>query len=422
MKGKNLNMGADRLRALSGLSLSGAEQKAEELKIILLSPDDIYVEEQVRTDFPEESIAELAETMRKEQQTPIIVSPRDPQTGKYLLQKGERRVRAARLIGGGYRLKATVNAKPMVRSEFTASQLIENIQREDLTLNDQIKAVCRLARELAEEQGIAVADVKRAELARMIGKSAAWVSKRLAFIDYPEVIHSLLGHTEDVEILNSLNQIHQIDADKAREIVGIVEDLAALAKGDSDSAAEDAVADAQLRLRRIVSRDFMRTYVTAMRTPGIELPKLDPSAAELADERRPVAPITPSRGAGGSEEVSDNGPSTIVPLVQPEAVGREKAEQVAKPPQVEPPKSAGTPVASPTPRAASGKAVAKDVEPALLQIVVRVALADRTVGGTLLLNRITDNPQRVFVRCIDNGVEQIKEVDIQDVDLISVTA
>src|SRR3990167_4525715 len=194
-----------RLRSLA--DLNSLSQGAQEDRVLLLDPEDIIVEPQVRTHFRD--IEELAESMREQQQSPIIVSPLNKDTGKYLLQKGERRLRAARLIGNGFKLKAIVDSTKRTTAEQTASQMIENIQRDSLTPIEIALGLVRIRDDLQAEGKKG----SGRELAKMAKKPESWVSRHLALADIPDELAQLIEDdvTSDSEIIYSLKQIGELD-------------------------------------------------------------------------------------------------------------------------------------------------------------------------------------------------------------------
>ena len=114
---------------------------------------------QPRGDFPEESLAALARSIREVGVLqPVVVRARD---GGYELVAGERRVRAARLAG-----LATIPA--IIRegddAESLREALIENIHREDLAPLELAAAF----QELLEELG-----VTQETMAERLGYSSA---------------------------------------------------------------------------------------------------------------------------------------------------------------------------------------------------------------------------------------------------------
>jgi ParB family chromosome partitioning protein len=105
--------------------------KARKAKRFLPYPvDDVVFKVQVRKRF--RNIEELAATLLTEgQQSPIIVFPKNEE-GKFVIQKGERRWRACK-HAGIETIDLVVNDKVQNNLDETAGELIENIQRDDLT-------------------------------------------------------------------------------------------------------------------------------------------------------------------------------------------------------------------------------------------------------------------------------------------------
>lgn len=167
------------------------------VKLVPLALIDIAP--QVRTVFDEDSIRELADDiLARGLLQPVLLNPHG---ARFTLIAGERRFRACRL--------AELSDIPALVTKASAAdallmQLAENIQREDLELQDQVRTV----RLLHDNLGTVTA------VAETVKKSAGWVSKRLA-LSHPDLCYqarSLMedGITEDVEILNILSQLDAI--------------------------------------------------------------------------------------------------------------------------------------------------------------------------------------------------------------------
>ena len=111
--------------------------------------------EQARTDFPPESIEELAASLKRDGQLqPILVRPRrastysalggeseQPEQQEFEIVMGERRWRAARSIGLR-QIRATV--RDIDDAEMLRLSLVENIQREDLNAVDRARTLLKL--------------------------------------------------------------------------------------------------------------------------------------------------------------------------------------------------------------------------------------------------------------------------------------
>src|SRR5262249_52748512 len=136
----------------------------------------------------EETLAELAETIRVDGVLqPICVRPRPECKGRYVINHGERRVRAARLAG-----LATVPA--FIRKDVDPYvQVIENIQRDDLVPLDLAAFV--IERERAGDS--------RAEIARRLGKPPSLITEVAELAQAPDILREVHdeGRCRDVRSL-----------------------------------------------------------------------------------------------------------------------------------------------------------------------------------------------------------------------------
>lgn len=160
--------------------------------VALIALERIDTAAQVRTDFDEQPMAELAADIKaKGVLQPIIV--RQVEEGRFLIVAGERRFRAASM--------AELKVIPALVREISQEQaedmqLAENIQREELGLMDTANAVRRL---FDREKSLG-------KVGAIVNKSKSWVSKHLALTmdDLGRFAQGLLrdGSTEDMEILH----------------------------------------------------------------------------------------------------------------------------------------------------------------------------------------------------------------------------
>lgn len=133
---------------LPGFNLDELSQDAsgnESERVLLLSPEQCYCEEQVRTVFDESDLNELTLSLKNTwQQQAIVVHPADVH-GMYKIDKGERRWRAAQNIEG-FKLKAIVDteAPHRDRQHQLLGQLVENDSRVDLPIIDMANALGEL--------------------------------------------------------------------------------------------------------------------------------------------------------------------------------------------------------------------------------------------------------------------------------------
>jgi ParB family transcriptional regulator, chromosome partitioning protein len=128
--------------------------------------------EQPRRYFDEESLRELAESIRRRGLLQPVIVKREADGG-YLLLAGERRYRASRMAG-----LAAIPA--LVRDDHPLEiAMIENLQREDLTPLEEALGIAAL---------IAAQGYTHAEVADLLHKSRPHVSNTLALTRLPKVI------------------------------------------------------------------------------------------------------------------------------------------------------------------------------------------------------------------------------------------
>lgn len=129
------------------------DQKIEKINIDKISPDT----QQVRQHFDEEKLSELADSIREHGiQNPIHVIKKD---GGYTILTGERRYRAAKIATISM-IPCIVHQEDISESKKKALQLIENLQRQDLSAIETAKGFDSLynsgmgQREIARHLGI----------------------------------------------------------------------------------------------------------------------------------------------------------------------------------------------------------------------------------------------------------------------------
>lgn len=154
---------------------------AIEIDKITSNPD------QPRKDFNKEALAELAESIREHGiLQPLVVSKLERETDsgtdvEYRLIAGERRLRAAKLIG----LKQVpVVIRPATPTESFAISLVENIQRHDLNPLEEAHAFRRLLDEFK---------LLEREIAQRVGKSRTAVANTIRLLTLPAEIQKGVG-------------------------------------------------------------------------------------------------------------------------------------------------------------------------------------------------------------------------------------
>jgi ParB family transcriptional regulator, chromosome partitioning protein len=176
---------------------------------------------QPRTHFDPERLAELAQAIKSQGIIePLIVrftgadgSSRQP----YQLIAGERRLRAARLVG--------LEHVPALLRELDdrgalEMALVENLAREELNPVEEGRALARLSRDFGQTHD---------EIAARIGKSRPYVSNAIRLLDLPEPVLDLIA--------------------VSKLTVGQARPLLALASADSQIAAARAIVERGLTAR-----------------------------------------------------------------------------------------------------------------------------------------------------------------------------
>ncbi|MFT0174888.1 ParB/RepB/Spo0J family partition protein [Paraburkholderia mimosarum] len=167
---------------------------------------------QERTEFEDEdnSLLELGESLKCWQLQAIVVRPVQGPT-PYELVAGERRCRAARLVGLT-ELRAYVIE--LTDEEAKDARLAENIQRKNLTLFEEARAL-QLDVDRLGMQGT----LERRH------KSHAWLSKRLALLNLPQQAQRLVTEhiSADLEVINRVKHVEKLDPKAAESLVNNLE-------------------------------------------------------------------------------------------------------------------------------------------------------------------------------------------------------
>lgn len=175
MKGKGLGRG---LRALIPTAPEGATGIEEIVEIPLdkIEPGPF----QARQDFDEESLAELAASIKAHGvMQPVVVRPLAGD--RYQLIIGERRWRACKEAG-----LQSIPAVVRRVDDLTSSEmmLIENVQRQDLNPIEEAQAY----RRLIEEFGLT-----QEEISERVGKSRPCIANALRLLQLPKEVQSFIA-------------------------------------------------------------------------------------------------------------------------------------------------------------------------------------------------------------------------------------
>lgn len=155
---------------------------------------------QPRKDFPEESLRELADSIRAQGIIqPIVV--RSTKNNRFEIIAGERRWRAAQLAG---LTEVPVLVKEIADDVALAMAIIENIQREDLKPLEEAVGLQRLLDEFA---------MTHQQVAQAIGKSRTTVTNLLRLLSLQPAVKILLeqnklemGHARALLTLDGIAQ------------------------------------------------------------------------------------------------------------------------------------------------------------------------------------------------------------------------
>jgi ParB/RepB/Spo0J family partition protein len=161
----------------------------------MMKPDQITIAKQVRTEFDDSLMLDLAEDIAQRGVIEPLVVRRDGD--EFVLVAGERRLRAAMMCG--------LAAVPVVIHQISAEehamvQLAENIQRADLTLQEETAAIAKL---YEKHQSVVL-------VGKAVHKSVPWVSKRLSLSRGLGTYAAGLmadGVTEDIELLQAVDKL-----------------------------------------------------------------------------------------------------------------------------------------------------------------------------------------------------------------------
>jgi ParB family chromosome partitioning protein len=232
--------------------------------------DSIQVNQyQPRRDFDDKAIEELAQSIRSNGIIqPLVV--RKSSTGNYELIAGERRLRAAKVVG----LKQVpIVIRRSTDREALELALIENIQRQNLNCVDEALAYFQLIEDFVLTQE---------EVALRVGKDRATVANFLRLLRLsPEILADLktgalsFGHgkvllsLEDAELrMRARNQIIEKHL-SVRDSEALVEQLKQGAQVDGDTKKSAVLTPVKSRLLNL-AQDLCRQWSTKVEVKGSE--------------------------------------------------------------------------------------------------------------------------------------------------------
>lgn len=181
-------------------------QNSVKLKISEIEPN----RDQPRTDFDEEALAELAESIAQHGVLqPILVRPVSGDC--YQIVAGERRWRASRMAG---LTEVPVIIRELTDQEVMEIALIENLQREDLSPIEEA---------LGYKSLMDTYEFTQDDVAKTVGKSRSAISNAIRLLSLPQTVIDLIsegvlssGHARPLLTLRTFEEI-EVMAKKAAD-------------------------------------------------------------------------------------------------------------------------------------------------------------------------------------------------------------
>jgi ParB family chromosome partitioning protein len=160
---------------------------------------------QPRRNVDDRALQQLCESIRAHGVLEPVSLRRSAVEGRYIVNRGERRVRASRLAG-----RTTV---PWFLDERVDPfiQAIENLQREDLSPFDLATFIAERERE----------GCSRAEIARRLHKPASFITEAAGLADAPSAVRALFdsGRSRDTRVLYRVAKAMSEQPDQANELL-----------------------------------------------------------------------------------------------------------------------------------------------------------------------------------------------------------
>ena len=171
--------------------VSQSDGTAQEFPLDAIDEDP----DQPRKEFDQAKLEDLAASIKESGVLqPITIKPHPTDPRRYLIRYGARRYRASILAG-----KATIPAFIAEQGD-DYTQVIENLQRDDLTLLEIAKFI---------QKRLDAGDSK-VDIAKRLGKRKEFVTFHLALVDPPPFIEALIteGKARNVQRLYQLRNLH----------------------------------------------------------------------------------------------------------------------------------------------------------------------------------------------------------------------
>ena len=178
-----------------------AAEKVENISIDKIKPN----RHQPRTIFNEETLQELADSIKENGLIEPIVVVRSVAPGEYELIAGERRLRASKLAGFT-EIRAIVQEGASDKDKLDLA-LIENIQREDLNPIEEAKAYKKYSEEYKYTQE---------QIAKIVKKNRSVIANTMRLLSLPENVQNMItegkissGHGRMLASITDENKVQE---------------------------------------------------------------------------------------------------------------------------------------------------------------------------------------------------------------------
>ncbi|MDE5834729.1 MAG: ParB/RepB/Spo0J family partition protein [Ruminococcus sp.] len=216
--------------------------------------------EQPRKKFSEEAIASLAESIREHGMLqPILVRPLP--IGGYQIVAGERRWRAARMLGLD---EVPVNIRELSDTQTMQIAIIENLQRENLNPVEEANGY----NDLIEKYGMT-----QERVAQMVGRSRSSVANAVRILSLPENVLEMIGdgrlsmgHAkallgfEDTELLTSTAEKACDGGMTVRQVENVVQKPEVKPAKNSDRQIDNYFVEMEISLKEKLGRKVKVDY------------------------------------------------------------------------------------------------------------------------------------------------------------------
>lgn len=214
------------------VQVAGLNLKAIRLDRIVPDPN------QPRKTTPDETLADLAESIREQGVIQPIEVDYDEEHDVFRLVHGERRWRAAK-IAGLETIPAVIKPRPLDRATRLIRQLIENIQREDLNDIDRAAALIELREQMQRELDARIESgeapsrdktswstrVTWSDVGQKVGLSPTRMTRLRRLLDLPpeiqEDVRAGVITEKDTRSYQGLTPSQQVELHRARKEAGL---------------------------------------------------------------------------------------------------------------------------------------------------------------------------------------------------------